>query len=112
MLLIYLGVWIAAEPVTQWWLHRDLHEYSALFLIFVIALFFNSLAQLPYALLLAKGRPDLPAKYHVLEFLLYMPLCLAGTYFFGLNGAAAAWAFRVTLDYGLLKWSEKEILRL
>lgn len=111
MLLLYLATWFAAEPVTEWWLKRDLHEHSLLFLIFVIALFFNSLAQLPYALLLAKGRPDLPAKYHVFEFLLYMPLCLGATYFFGLNGAAAAWAFRVTLDYGLLKWSEKEILR-
>ena len=111
MVAFYFVTWILAQPVAEWWLGKSLEEYSLLFLIFVIALFFNSLAQLPYAFLLAKGRPDLPAKYHVAEFLLYMPLCIFATHTFGLNGAAAAWALRVIMDYGLLRWSTREIIR-
>jgi O-antigen/teichoic acid export membrane protein len=111
MLVFYFFTWLVAQPLAEWWLGKSLEEYRLLFLIFVIALFFNSLAQLPYALLLAKGRPDLPAKYHVAEFVFYMPLCIWATHNFGLNGAAGAWTFRVVMDYGLLKWTTREIIR-
>lgn len=111
MLLLYFLIWLFAQSVAEWWLGKSLEQYRLLFLIFVVALFFNSLAQMPYSLLLAKGRPDLPAKFHVIEFILYMPLCIYATHSFGLNGAAIAWTFRVVMDYGLLKWSTKEIIR-
>lgn len=109
MLFFYLVVWWAAQPMVEWWLAKDLQQYRVLFLIFAVALFFNSLAQLPYSFLLGKGRPDLPAKFHVAEFVIYMPLCMYATYQFGLNGAAAAWTFRVILDYGLQRWAIKGI---
>ena len=110
MLVLYFFIWTLAQPIAEWWLGKSLEEYKLLFVIFIIALFFNSLAQLPYSLLLAKGRPDLPAKFHVVEFLLYMPLCIYATHAFGLNGAAGAWAIRVVMDYGLLKWTVRETM--
>ena len=62
----------------------------------------NSLAYVPYNLLQGIGRPDLTAKFHLLE----VPLHVGLTWFlvtkFGLPGAALAWGLRVSLDFLLL----------
>ena len=62
----------------------------------------NGLAHLPYVYLLGQGRPDVPAKFHLLELPLYFLSArwLVGT--FGVSGAALAWTLRVTVDAALL----------
>lgn len=105
--LMYLAIFIVIEQILEWWLGDDMSAYFALMGLFVAALFFNSMAQLPYALLLGRGRPDLVAKAHAVEFLLYLPLCWFATWRFGLQGAAAAWLLRVSFDYGILRWLAK-----
>ena len=64
--------------------------------------FMNSLAYVPHGCLRAIGRPDLPAKFHLLELPIYVFIAwfLVGRY--GVAGAAMAWTFRVTLDMALL----------
>ena len=62
----------------------------------------NGLAHLPYVYLLGQGRPDVPAKFHLLELPLYFLSArwLVGA--FGVSGAALAWTLRVTVDAALL----------
>ncbi|MGA8186078.1 MAG: polysaccharide biosynthesis C-terminal domain-containing protein, partial [Terriglobia bacterium] len=70
--------------------------------IMAFAVLVNSLAIVPYNLIQGIGRPDLTAKFHLVE----LPLHVALAYFlvtrFGLPGAALAWTLRVTLDFLLL----------
>ena len=62
----------------------------------------NGLAHLPYVYLLGKGRPDVVARFHLLE----LPFYAAGAWWLvgalGVTGAAVAWTLRVTLDAALL----------
>lgn len=110
MLAFYGATAILAPPALSWWLNKNMEEHRTLLFLFSLALFINSLAQLPYAFLLAAGRPDLPAKLHTLEFVLYIPACIVATYLFGLTGAAGVWVGRVAIDLILLQWAAKRIL--
>ncbi len=76
--------------------------------IFSLSIFINFLALIPFHFLQGIGRPDLPAKFHIIEFFLYIPLIFLLTKKFGIKGSAIAWLIRVTLDSVLLyKWTNK-----
>lgn len=70
--------------------------------ILAVGVLINSVAHLPYTFLEASGRPDVPAKFHLVELAIHVPLAwyLVGAY--GIVGAALAWTIRVTLDTTLL----------
>jgi O-antigen/teichoic acid export membrane protein len=70
--------------------------------ILFLGLWFSALAFIPYSLLQSRGRPDIPAKFHVGELLLYAPALWLGVSTWGIDGAAWAWDFRVILDAMLL----------
>jgi O-antigen/teichoic acid export membrane protein len=77
-------------------------QSTVVFRIFAIGLFFSSLAQIPAAALQALGRPDLPAKYHLMELPLLVGLNLLCISLFGIHGAAFVWTLRIMVDAGLL----------
>lgn len=94
---------VLAHPLLRIWLGP---EYAAqgggAFAILAAGVFINGLAFVPTAYLYGRGRPDVPAKFHVGELLLYG---LAGWLLirnFGITGAALAWTLRVTVDAALL----------
>lgn len=92
-----------AHPILVIWLGAKFASKGALVLqILVGAMFVNSLAFVPYNLLYALGRPDIPAKFHLVE----LPLCIALDFIliirFGLPGAALAWLVVNSLDFVLL----------
>jgi len=70
--------------------------------ILAVGVLINAVAHLPYTFLEASGRPDVPAKFHLVELAIHVPLAwyLVGAY--GIVGAALAWTIRVTLDTTLL----------
>jgi O-antigen/teichoic acid export membrane protein len=70
--------------------------------ILAVGVFANALAQLPFVTLYASNRPDLPAKFHILELVIHIPLTILLVRQFGIAGAAAAWTSRVILDLCLL----------
>ena len=70
--------------------------------ILAIGVFLNALAQLPFVTLYAFNRPDLPAKFHLAELVIHIPLTILLVRQFGIAGAAAAWTLRVALDLCLL----------
>lgn len=94
-----------AREILHLWLGGEFAQQSTLvFQILAVGVLVNSLAQLPSSLLQGLGRPDIPAKFHLLELPLHVALAwfLIGRY--GIAGAALAWTLRVALD-GLLLWA-------
>ena len=80
-----------------------MHGYRVLQLL-AIGVLINASAYLPASFLHAAGRPDVTAKFHMLEFPLYIPLVCWFVRAFGIEGAACAWVLRVALDAALLFW--------
>ena len=92
-----------AGPLTTAWLGPEYAVRSAPVLAILAAgVLINALAHLPAAYLLGRGRPDLPAKFHLLELGLYAVGAWLLVRAFGVTGAALAWTGRVTVDAGLL----------
>jgi hypothetical protein len=60
--------------------------------------FASAIAHVPSVFLYSAGRPDLPAKLHMAELVVHVPLTLFLVSRFGVTGAAAAWTIRTTLD--------------
>jgi len=107
-LLILLGlaaivlIFFARTILTLWVGAKFAGEGCVALQILAIGAVINSLALVPYNLLQGIGRPDLTAKFHLLE----VPIHIGLTWFlvtrFGLPGAALAWSARVSLDFLLL----------
>ncbi len=89
LLLIWLGPAYAAQS-------------SLALRVLTVGVFLNALAQLPFVTLYAFNRPDLPAKFHLLELVIHVPLTILLIRQFGIAGAATAWTGRVGLDLCLL----------
>ena len=87
------------------WLGAELAHNSFLVLtIFSLAVLVNSLANIPYTLIQAFGRPDITAKFHLIEIIPYILLLWIFASKFGIVGVAAAWLVRVSADAILLFW--------
>lgn len=99
MLFVVFFAW----DILRLWLSADFAEQSSLVLqILAFGVLINSLAWVPLSLLQGLGRPDLTAKFHLLELPLYVGLVgfLVGE--MGIVGAALAWTLRAGLDAALL----------
>jgi O-antigen/teichoic acid export membrane protein len=70
--------------------------------ILAFGVLMNSLAHVPSSFIVAIGRPDVNAKFHMLELLIHLPIAWWLIHKFGVTGAATAWTIRVTFDAGLL----------
>jgi len=94
---------VCAGPLMALWLGSSVAARSATpFAILAAGVLVNGLAHLPYAYLLGRGRPDLPAKFHLLELPVYVVAGWLLIKALGVNGAALAWMLRVTADAALL----------
>jgi O-antigen/teichoic acid export membrane protein len=100
---LLLIVAVFARVILQLWLGTEFATRSTTTLeILAFGVLVNALGYLPYVLLQAMGRPDIPACFHLLELPFYAGLLWILVHRFGVPGAALAWAVRVTLDAGLL----------
>jgi len=98
VLLFFVGSW-----VLDLWLGRDFMVHSAgVFKVLALGVLVNSLATIAFNLLQGVGRPDLPAKFHLIELPIYLALLWLGVSYLGILGVAIAWTLRVTLDGVLL----------
>jgi O-antigen/teichoic acid export membrane protein len=97
---------VTLDPFLRVWVGSDIASSSApVGEILLIGFWLNSLAVVPFALLQAQGRPDLPAKFHVLELAPYIGGLVMGLHFAGIQGAAWAWSGRAAADAVLLFWA-------
>ena len=94
---------IALEPFLQIWVGEDIASSAApVGEILLMGMWVNSMAVIPFAFLQAQGRPDLPAKFHLLELVPYIGALILGLHLAGIQGAAWAWSGRVAVDAVLL----------
>ena len=91
------------KPFLTWWVGAEFGEESGFVgQVILLGFWVNGFAKIPYAQLLARGKPGLVAKCHLFELIPYFLLLYFGLYYFGLLGAAFAFTFRVFIDFVLL----------
>ncbi|HXV85296.1 MAG TPA: polysaccharide biosynthesis C-terminal domain-containing protein, partial [Gemmatimonadales bacterium] len=66
--------------------------------VLAVGVLVNCLAFLPVAMTQAAGRPDLSARFHLIEMPIHVALVWLLVGRWGINGAALAWSARVALD--------------
>ena len=99
MMVPTLAILALAPELLHWWLGPVFASEAATALrILSIGVFANAITHVPAVFLYSVGRPDLPAKLHMAELVLHVPLTLYLVGRFGVTGAAAAWTLRTTLD--------------
>ena len=64
--------------------------------------FINCITQVLFVFVQGCGRPDLTAKYHLIEFFIYIPIIWWALHQFGIIGAAIVWTLRIVFDGVLL----------
>jgi len=107
-LLMMLGpaiilIIVFGHDLLQAWLGADFATRSTTALqILAAGVLVNSLANVPTCLLLASGRPDIPAKFHLIELPVHALVTWLLVKHWGISGAALAWFLRMTLDALLL----------
>lgn len=94
-----------AHPILALWISNAFADNAAIILqIFAIAALASGLAQVPFTMLQSKGRADVTAIVHVVEFPLYIGLLYYMMVEYGPTGAAWAWLIRITADMIVLYW--------
>ena len=100
---IVLVVIIFAKEILKLWLGIEFATESAMALrILSVGVLINSIGQTPYSLFQGTGRPDIPAKFHLLELPLHLVVAYILINHWGITGAALASTIRVTFDAFLL----------
>jgi len=108
LILIFSGMvsivlFFFAKDILQIWLGSDFVGPSLwVFKIISLCVFINFLAFIPFTFLQGIGRPDIPAKFHLAEFIGYVFIVWFFISKWGLIGAALAWGLRVLVDALLL----------
>ena len=94
---------VFAPAVLRLWLGVEFANRSAVALrVLAIGVMINGLSHVPCGYLQASGRPDIPARFHLLELAIHLPLTWLLVRTWGITGAALAWTIRVSLDGALL----------
>lgn len=103
MVALSVGLIVLSADLMTLWIGTEFARHSAPVLsLLALGVLVNSLAQVPYAVIQASGRPDVTAKLHLLELAPYMALLWWCTERYGIAGTAAAWVVRVCVDAALL----------
>jgi O-antigen/teichoic acid export membrane protein len=95
---ILLIVALAHQGLTLWLGSRFADHSAPVLQWLAVGVLFNSIAQIPFALVQGAGRPNLTAKLHLIELPLYVVALLWLLARFGIEGAAIAWAARTGID--------------
>jgi len=94
-----LIIFMFSEKGLELWIN---HEYAIngqnVVKIIVIGVLINSIGHISQSLIQAYGRPDLTAKLHIIELIMYIPYLIILIKTFGIVGAAIAWTIRVTIS--------------
>ena len=99
LLLPCLGMFVIVPTALDLWLGVEVPlgvTQGARWL--VVGVYFNAVAQVPFAFLQASGRPGIPAMLNGLELPVYLLLLTAFLEMFGIAGAGMAWAIRASAD--------------
>ena len=94
-----LALFVFAPDLLRVWLGPAFAvEAGSALRILAVGVFLGGLAHLPLAVLYGAGRPDLPAKIHLAEVIVHLPLTYLLVRTWGVTGAALAWTLRCAAD--------------
>jgi len=100
---IVSGMTFGAPIILRLWLGAEFAaKSSVVFQFLAIGFLGTSLGLVAFSLLQGMGRADIPAKFYLLEAVIYLPALWLGLKSGGLNGAAAVWMLRAVGDAALL----------
>lgn len=101
---------VFAPEILRLWL-GPVYEQEATWALRILAVgvFVNALAHVPSVFLYAAGRPDLPAKLHMVEVVIHVPLTIVLVRQLGITGAAVAWTLRAVADGAVLTYFAKRL---
>jgi len=90
---------IIAKPFLTLWAGKEFGEHSIYpFYILLIGIFFSIIVYVPNCILLASGRSDVFAKFYLFEIIPYIAATLLLVNYFGILGAAMAFALKETVN--------------
>ena len=102
---------VAARPLLELWLGPEAAANSApVAAILAAGVLAHAVAQPSFNLLQAAGRPELPARLHLVEAPTYLAYLMWLTDRFGIVGSAVAWTVRVTLSMLVLGWMARRVV--
>jgi O-antigen/teichoic acid export membrane protein len=100
LLPLCLVLFMFAPAILRLWLGPAYAQQAGTALrILAVGVFLGGLAHLPLAVLYGVGRPDLPARFHVAEVVVHIPLTFLLVKNWGITGAALAWTLRCGADW-------------
>lgn len=101
--VICAAAMLVSDIVFHLWLQNEISvEVSAIAKVFVVGLWANCMAILPYTALQAAGKSTAILKAHLLELPFYLIALVSLTYWYGAMGAAIAYGLRSFADYVIL----------
>lgn len=87
---------IFSKDILKIWIGNDFAQESTdVFRLLSIGILLNAIGFMQFALIQGIGRPDIIAKYHFVEFPIYVGVTFFLIKIFGINGAALAWCLRM-----------------
>ena len=102
---------IFAPNILRGWLGPEYAAAAATALrILAVGVFLGGLAHLPLGVLYGAARPDIPAKIHLGEAIVYLPLAFVLVRSFGIPGAALSWTIRCSADLVLYEWATRRAI--
>lgn len=110
--IIIILVFIFGQALSSKWMGQDFSNIFSSILSFVLAgILFNSIGLVAQGFVQAANRPDLTAKLHVAELILYLPYAYWLILEFSVIGAAMAWALRTFLSMITLIYLSVRVIR-
>jgi O-antigen/teichoic acid export membrane protein len=104
---------LAMHILLRAWISPAFAEAAAnVGVLLALSVWINGLAYIPSTLLRANGRPDLPAKFHIIEILPHALILWCGMHYYGLEGGAWAQLALSILDTALLFWGSRLYIML
>lgn len=100
------------EILSSWLDLKFAVESSFVLQVLSLGVIINSITYVPFTYLQGIGRPDIPAKIHVLELFFYLIGMWYSIRYFGIDGAAVAWCFRIIIDSLLMFYISKKVMNM
>lgn len=98
-----VAIILFARPGLAFWLGGDFARHSTRVSQWLaLGVLANGLGTVAFAVVQGAGRPDLTAKFHLVELPIYLIALTVLVRHYGIEGAAIAWTLRVALDTTLL----------
>jgi O-antigen/teichoic acid export membrane protein len=102
-----------SEEILMLWLGEDFAAKSAdVLMLLAFGVFLNCIAQIPFTYLQGAGRPDVSAKLHMVELVIYIPAVFYLTKTLGIEGTAIAWVGRVGVDLVFILWAVRSLFNI